>query len=501
MSSFGKTKKEIIGLLSKRQQTLTDLSKELDLSPSTVKQHLEELEAAGAILPVENEFIRRWKYYKPNPEFGMAAANQGQGGIGRVFPYAVGAAIIIGIAYLLVFGFSGHGLLNSAVTNNGTSATSLMSVRLTDPPSVPPGTDALYIRYSSVELHVVGNNTWVRTNGNGTLDLMSLINSSQVISNAYLGSNAMIDGVRLNVTNATININSTDYGVSVANPNLKATFSQPEMVGLNQSVLLDFSPTVATVYGINGTSFVLVPALKAVFSSGGTRAPGKIGTVTSLEIGERTELYEEQPNLTVLNASLVSVPSGVEPSNQMIRLTLRNNGNSTVDITQVIIQGNLQFYLNAKMQQPAVPPSLSTTSVHGWKRANMGTFSGGQEYGDGRTNISIPWMPTPFPVSPVGPALRVGQNFSINNTAFRGVGGMLMFGVEANGTLSLPGNKMAFISSGYQLQPGQSVTLTFNGTIGFPEGGIEIGLVPNDTYRAVVVSSLCPVANFNLKAQ
>ena len=191
----------------------------------------------------------------------------------------------------------------------------------------------------------------------------------------------------------------------------------------------------------------------------------------------------------------------MEPSNQMVRLTLRNNGNSTVDITQVIIQGNLQFYLDAKMQQPAVPPSLPTTPVQGWGRVNKGAFSGEQGYGNDRTNISIPWMPTPFPVSPIGPALRTGQNFSINNTAFRGAGGMLMFGVEANGTLILPGDKAAFAGSGYQLQPGQSVTLSFNGTIGFPNGGLEIGLVPNDTYHGVIVSSLCPVADFNLRAQ
>ena len=69
MSKTGRTKKTIVDMLTKKPLTLSDLSTELGLAPSTVKQHLEELEFMGAIEPIENRFIKKWKYYRVNPGF------------------------------------------------------------------------------------------------------------------------------------------------------------------------------------------------------------------------------------------------------------------------------------------------------------------------------------------------------------------------------------------------------------------------------------------------
>ncbi len=44
------------------QLTLTDLSKELELAPSTVKEHLDKLVAAGLIVQVDKGM--KWKYYR-----------------------------------------------------------------------------------------------------------------------------------------------------------------------------------------------------------------------------------------------------------------------------------------------------------------------------------------------------------------------------------------------------------------------------------------------------
>ena len=64
MSKPFETKKEILEILSKKNKTLTDISRELDLAPSTVNQHLRELEEVGAIKLAEEQHSRKWKYYE-----------------------------------------------------------------------------------------------------------------------------------------------------------------------------------------------------------------------------------------------------------------------------------------------------------------------------------------------------------------------------------------------------------------------------------------------------
>lgn len=58
-------------ILSGRSRTLTDISQELALAPSTISQHLVELRWIGAIVQVENSHVRKWKYYKIAPNFSF----------------------------------------------------------------------------------------------------------------------------------------------------------------------------------------------------------------------------------------------------------------------------------------------------------------------------------------------------------------------------------------------------------------------------------------------
>lgn len=67
MSKKMETKKEILRMLSDKSRTLTDLSKELELAPSTVNQHLVDLKTIGVIQQVDNFHARKWKYYTVSP--------------------------------------------------------------------------------------------------------------------------------------------------------------------------------------------------------------------------------------------------------------------------------------------------------------------------------------------------------------------------------------------------------------------------------------------------
>lgn len=64
MGKCNGTKTVILGLLETRPKTLTELSRELGLAPSTVSQHLKELVWMGAARRIENEHVKKWKYYQ-----------------------------------------------------------------------------------------------------------------------------------------------------------------------------------------------------------------------------------------------------------------------------------------------------------------------------------------------------------------------------------------------------------------------------------------------------
>ena len=69
MSKTMETKNRILEILLKEQNTLTDMSKKLGLTPPTVSQHLKELYERGAVQRIENTHFRKLKYYGLAPGF------------------------------------------------------------------------------------------------------------------------------------------------------------------------------------------------------------------------------------------------------------------------------------------------------------------------------------------------------------------------------------------------------------------------------------------------
>jgi DNA-binding transcriptional ArsR family regulator len=63
------TKKAILKMLSDKPKTMTDISRELGLAPSTISQHITELKWVGAIEQVDNFHVKKWKYYKLSQSF------------------------------------------------------------------------------------------------------------------------------------------------------------------------------------------------------------------------------------------------------------------------------------------------------------------------------------------------------------------------------------------------------------------------------------------------
>src|SRR5579864_8651035 len=117
------------------------------------------------------------------------------------------------------------GLLPKSTTNSSVSSTSTsggstqrsgsgtLAVLMTDPPTVPDGTTAVYINYSDVQVHVSGagnQSGWTDLQSSGSINLMSIINTTQTIAATNISS-GVFNALRFNVTSAVVSFQGKNF--------------------------------------------------------------------------------------------------------------------------------------------------------------------------------------------------------------------------------------------------------------------------------------------------
>ena len=402
---------------------------------------------------------------------------------------------------------------------------------LTDPPQVPSGTQALYINYSSLSVHLNydGSSEWVPVNATGRLDLMGLINVSQVLGSVEIKPNSTVDMVRFNITSSSITIDNTTYPVQVLGKRALAKVdSKP--VNKSSNILLDFSPVVVPMYSQESTTFVLLPSLKiAVVLDPGLRMkplPAPDPKHARYPVQQYNDLFRGgDGNLMVSNATLHSYDNYTSLS-----MTLLNNGGSNVTVLAVLVRGN------------GTPSEMSNaTIVNGTAIVNESDIRNEQRGAQNMHSVNGNM--------PMGPDMNTasklfqhnGSNFSINESAIReagaylGVNSVLIrmpghsgdilvhdigsssgmhspfggtfvinrgmipmrssgidFLVSGNGTLFMPSPRLMAAPMprpGYLLMPKSSATLSYNGVIRIMEGGLSITLPSGNSYEVMVVTN------------
>lgn len=374
----------------------------------------------------------------------------------KVYLIAVGLVVLAALVVLLV-----------AISYSTTTGTNVLNFQLTDPPQVPSGTSALVITYSSVKAYIMnktnGTGEWISGSGSGTVNLMSLINSSQIIGSVNITPNSSVSMVSFMVTSARIIINGTTYNVTIPNSQITSSVTGSESVNSSSSVLIDLSPSIVTIVTDNSTVFVMVPSVKAVM----------VGSHKL--VGTQSIRQFEQGSLGISSISMSS--SG---SNTTLSLSVTNNGNETVDIKQIFLYGNFSVLVIPR----ASPSGISANS--------SGNFGSGRRMDVNDValvnGIQIAW----------GKRLNVNSQFGINGSVesmvhtgafFRNMH-VVNFVVGSSGQLSFPSGSGGFVSgSGYALTPGSSVTLTFSGDITTNNGYLVISGMPGDVYRVFVTGS------------
>ncbi len=228
------------------------------------------------------------------------------------------AAVVVVVIAILYFA---PGMLSAATGNYN------VAVQMTDPPSVPPGTQQLIISYSSVQVHTSGagnQSGWASASGSGSLNLMALQNVSQTIANAQIKANSTIDLVRFNITSAKIVINGTTYNVSSPNNQVNVAITGGKKINASAAVVVDFYPTVNAHGNSNSTAYVLVPAARAVVVTGNSTVSinTNLGGITSITSGVGAQLGL---NLSIggsgntSSGNSITVHPGQEVSNFLVK--------------------------------------------------------------------------------------------------------------------------------------------------------------------------------------
>lgn len=251
------------------------------------------------------------------------------------------ALFIVGIIVLGGIGYFALVLQPSkappSTTSTSTSTHAFMTsfaVALTDPPSVPVGTSALILNYSSVEL--ITNSSPYFANESGSVDLLSLVNISKIIATFSLPKYVNVNQIRLFVSAVTIEINGSKYSVFVPSSVLKIPVANVSLVNGTIGALVDLRPHIVTTYTGQSLCFILTPVAFAMpFSANELNVSQKFNVGQEFAIPKHIseELEIESANLTLEAVSLYS-----QGNKTVFYISLKNVGNEPVTIYAFSVQ-------------------------------------------------------------------------------------------------------------------------------------------------------------------
>jgi len=395
---------------------------------------------------------------------------------------------------------------------------------LTDPPNVPAGTTVLNLTYSDIALHLTysdGTNEWLSVGTSGTVDSFSLVNMSQTIASTTIPTGSKVDKIQFTIVNVDVVINGTTYNVTTLSNTLVLAVANSQINQTLSGVLVDFNPTIVQIQSAdtNGTPlsyYVLVPSATASVVNSLDQAQIRVGTIVNLDGRDRdriTNVVEDfSQNISVESASLQ-----MNGNSTSLSVTLKNNGDITFRIFGFMLNGqfnssqtattefqipNQQPSFDGNRQIDSIPFQINDTSIIPFFRAgpqmqpmNHQDLPPNQLDQPRLTNDNqtTPFgnqqgMPSNFAQmgSPTGPEIQrmnpqnMGPNQPLpprNDTQNP---------QQMNPTMIPHDDRNGNASSSYvALQPGQTITLTFNGIIAIPLPNNDTGaisLILGNTY-------------------
>ncbi len=234
----------------------------------------------------------------------------------------------LALAGLVVFSGSMAGVLNL-------SSSGVLSILLTDPPSVPDGVSAVYITYSDVAVHAVGlgDSGWVNLPGQGTVNTLGLVNLSQTISSGAIPS-LEYNLVRFNISGASVEFNGKNYTANIDSGRMTIPITGGLTVGASSSAaaLVDITPTVVNLGNDTDPNFAIAAGARAL--------PVPAGEVQDQfrDLGHRTSLTNHTwyQNFQASHNDTLVV-SGLTLGNDSFVFTASNQGGGPITLRLVVL--------------------------------------------------------------------------------------------------------------------------------------------------------------------
>ena len=345
--------------------------------------------------------------------------------------------VVAGIAYEL------YPYYTKQTTPVSTTASVTFPIALTDPPSVPTGTSALWLNYTAVEL--ITNSSPLFANYTGSVNLMELVNTSQIIAEFTVPKNVVVNQIRLFVSSAKIEINGTSYPVFLPSGVLKIP-----VTNATSGALVDLQPHIVIAYVGQTPEYILTPVATAIPYS----VSAKVGQKVALPSQVVEKLRSTLSNLTVVSSSLT-----FKGNTTSFSITIENNGDEPVVVYAVKVFGEWQTQIDVAFNSSAFEGSGKGFASAFGKEVPVGfngTFTFRMPIVFFVYNNSL----EPFPNAPFNPhgfhffgaPIHMGPfNFSSN--------------VTLNGSMLNYTPPMWHGNFGIIIEPGQKVTLNYSGVI------------------------------------
>jgi hypothetical protein len=329
-----------------------------------------------------------------------------------------------------------------------------------------------------------GSSKWVPTGASGTVNLLTLVNVSQTIGSASIPAGSTVNSIQFTISSVSAQINGKTYPVTTLSNQLVVPISGDLVLNQTRSAaLLDLTPTLVQIAATNSTGgavsyYVLVPSAKAIIKSSFSQGQENVGTKTQLEQTDETELEQAQQT-GMGNVTIASAKLSTSGNKSTFSVTLKNQGSSNATIYGLTLHGN--FSVSASQPSVCSQSASSTSSSSTTTTTTTSQTSTSKEHGNGGNQHD--------------------QNSSSNQ---RGAEGCSVGNGEqdrpdtipfkVNGTSLVPlfgdGNdhEDAGAASSVTIKPGQSITLSFAGTIGLKTDGgqhgqtVVIGSISGNTY-------------------
>ena len=425
---------------------------------------------------------------------------------------------------------------SSEIPPNFSSTHKIVSLFLSDPFSLPVGTNAIILNYSKITLFSTVSNKQNSTSliSNGYAEFYSSENTTTLLGYVYVPLNSTLNNLTIKLNGAAVEINNTFYNLSIPNKTVRAAILSNGTVIQNTTVVAYFSGAVLPIFLNNSIRFFSEPsAIATSFSSNNSNKKVQpiinYKNISIHKISIENAKLSSDGNKTLFaitlmdNSSLPVFINTISISGKMGMPDLKNS--SALNITEI---GKLKNIINYSFINN-ITKNVNTSSINGYLSSILNylkpissklplssisnSLSGitgyiGQNLSSSLINklesINYSFIGKNIPKNLSQNLTYITKNIEdgyLNSLDYKeGQLATVAFIPEMNGTLLVPSSNMSSIySGGAYILPKEATTFTYYGGITFAGNSIFIP-IQNNNYTIWIMGTNSIAFNKNITA-